>query len=86
MLYGFLVYCGISIGVGLIIAGGMLYDHYIRIPRSGFYSPNKLGLGLVIAGIIGCPIVNVLAVLYLFILPFIIDAIRSAWSFIRGIF
>ena len=56
-------YCGISVVIGAFFAASIRYDRWRHdTGRDVTYSPNKDGLGYLIAAVIGCPVVNLLAV------------------------
>ena len=62
-LYIFLWYSGLSILLGLVLAIAMVIEEKFRKHLPGHV--NKLGLGLVIAAVIGCPVFNVIAIAWI---------------------
>jgi hypothetical protein len=60
----FLWYCFISVLLGSLMAVSVAFDQWKqRTGRQKYYSPNKSALGYAISAIIGCPVVNVVALI-----------------------
>ena len=63
MMQVFLWYCVLSVAIGLCIAARIRYDRWLHdTKRRITYSPNKDSLGYLIAAVVGCPVINIIAI------------------------